>query len=307
MAQQPTYELIYSKRAQAAAAPLTPTWRAPLPGASAEDYVKRQYSFGVPKHEVIANLARNGMTLRADGQPTRRWHLDKFARRANLQKRFRGDARAIVRRIVTRKASRGPEGVGAGYRKIFGLIRAEGIIGLGEKRVLRIMKEEFEQEVARRRAIMGRRIVRREYVNFYSYNVWHVDMNQKSCKYGNIQIAGIVGGKSRYIFCLKVMTTRRASVFYEEVYLATAREHGGRIPCVVVHDAGRENTACHDSAEHFSRLDALLFTATAWILIVAYCFAIPWYRSCTSATATTSRSPWAGGLWRRVKHGLRGS
>ena len=29
------------------------------------------------------------------------------------------------------------------------------------------------------------------------------------------------------------------------------------------------------SAEDFSRLDALLFTAMAWIFIPAYCFAIP--------------------------------
>ena len=33
--------------------------------------------------------------------------------------------------------------------------------------------------------------------------------------------------------------------------------------------------ARHDSAEDFSRLDALLFTAMAWIFIPAYCFAIP--------------------------------
>ena len=30
-----------------------------------------------------------------------------------------------------------------------------------------------------------------------------------------------------------------------------------------------------DSAEDFSRLNALLFTAMAWILIPAYCFAVP--------------------------------
>ena len=35
------------------------------------------------------------------------------------------------------------------------------------------------------------------------------------------------------------------------------------------------NTARHDSAEPFFRLNAPLFTATAWILIPAYCFAIP--------------------------------
>ena len=33
--------------------------------------------------------------------------------------------------------------------------------------------------------------------------------------------------------------------------------------------------ARRDSAEHFSRLDALIFTATTWIFIPAYCFAIP--------------------------------
>ena len=33
--------------------------------------------------------------------------------------------------------------------------------------------------------------------------------------------------------------------------------------------------ARQDSAEHFSRLGALLFTAMAWIFIPAYCFAIP--------------------------------
>ena len=33
--------------------------------------------------------------------------------------------------------------------------------------------------------------------------------------------------------------------------------------------------ARHDSAEDFSRLDALLFTAMAWIFIPAYCFARP--------------------------------
>ena len=33
-------------------------------------------------------------------------------------------------------------------------------------------------------------------------------------------------------------------------------------------------TARHDSAEHFSRVGALLFTATGWIFIPAYCFAI---------------------------------
>ena len=33
--------------------------------------------------------------------------------------------------------------------------------------------------------------------------------------------------------------------------------------------------ARHDSAEDFSRLDALLFTAMAWIFIPAYCFALP--------------------------------
>ena len=31
-------------------------------------------------------------------------------------------------------------------------------------------------------------------------------------------------------------------------------------------------TIARDSAEHFSRLDALLFTAVAWIFIPAYCF-----------------------------------
>ena len=36
-----------------------------------------------------------------------------------------------------------------------------------------------------------------------------------------------------------------------------------------------KNYARHDSAEHFSRLDALLFTATAWLFIPAYCFANP--------------------------------
>ena len=30
-----------------------------------------------------------------------------------------------------------------------------------------------------------------------------------------------------------------------------------------------------DSAEDFCRLGALLFTATAWIFIPAYCFAVP--------------------------------
>ena len=34
-------------------------------------------------------------------------------------------------------------------------------------------------------------------------------------------------------------------------------------------------TARHDSAEDFSRLGALLFTAMGWIFIPAYCFAIP--------------------------------
>ena len=33
--------------------------------------------------------------------------------------------------------------------------------------------------------------------------------------------------------------------------------------------------ARRDSAEHFSRLGALLFTAVAWIFIPAYCFARP--------------------------------
>ena len=33
--------------------------------------------------------------------------------------------------------------------------------------------------------------------------------------------------------------------------------------------------ARHDSAEDFSRLDALLFTAMDWIFIPAYCFALP--------------------------------
>ena len=33
--------------------------------------------------------------------------------------------------------------------------------------------------------------------------------------------------------------------------------------------------ARRDSAEHFSRLGALLFTAVDWIFILAYCFAIP--------------------------------
>ena len=35
------------------------------------------------------------------------------------------------------------------------------------------------------------------------------------------------------------------------------------------------DTARQDSAEHFSRLDAQLFTAMAWIFIPTYCFAIP--------------------------------
>ena len=34
-------------------------------------------------------------------------------------------------------------------------------------------------------------------------------------------------------------------------------------------------TARHDSAEDFSRLNALLCTAMAWIFIPAYCFAVP--------------------------------
>mgnify|MGYP002039486777 CR=1 FL=1 len=37
----------------------------------------------------------------------------------------------------------------------------------------------------------------------------------------------------------------------------------------------RAMRARQDSAENFSRLDALLFTATAWIFIPAYCFAVP--------------------------------
>ena len=34
-------------------------------------------------------------------------------------------------------------------------------------------------------------------------------------------------------------------------------------------------TARQDSAEDFSRLNALLFTAMGWIFIPAYCFAVP--------------------------------
>ena len=34
-------------------------------------------------------------------------------------------------------------------------------------------------------------------------------------------------------------------------------------------------SARRDSAEDFSRLNALLFTAMAWIFIPAYCFAVP--------------------------------
>ena len=35
------------------------------------------------------------------------------------------------------------------------------------------------------------------------------------------------------------------------------------------------SVARRDSAEDFSRLNALLFTAVAWIFIPVYCFAIP--------------------------------
>ena len=38
---------------------------------------------------------------------------------------------------------------------------------------------------------------------------------------------------------------------------------------------GPDDAARHDSAEHFSRLGALLVTATAWIPRTSYCFAIP--------------------------------
>ena len=48
------------------------------------------------------------------------------------------------------------------------------------------------------------------------------------------------------------------------------------IPNVVAwgsHESGSH--ARRDSAERFSRLDALLYPAIAWIFIPAYCFAIP--------------------------------
>ncbi len=35
------------------------------------------------------------------------------------------------------------------------------------------------------------------------------------------------------------------------------------------------HAACRDSAEHFSRLNALLFTATDWMFIPTYRFAVP--------------------------------
>ena len=48
-----------------------------------------------------------------------------------------------------------------------------------------------------------------------------------------------------------------------------------RARCEPAADASGNNEARHDSAEDFSRLDALLFTAMAWIFIPAYCFAVP--------------------------------
>ena len=43
----------------------------------------------------------------------------------------------------------------------------------------------------------------------------------------------------------------------------------------IANDLNGTGYARRDSAEHFSRLDALHFTAMAWIFIPAYCFAIP--------------------------------
>ena len=43
----------------------------------------------------------------------------------------------------------------------------------------------------------------------------------------------------------------------------------------IVRVDGGAAEARHDSAEHFSRSGALLFTAMAWIFIPAYCFAVP--------------------------------
>ena len=56
---------------------------------------------------------------------------------------------------------------------------------------------------------------------------------------------------------------------YHEVCLATI---GGSVEGFWTKTWGE---ARRDSAEHFSRLDALLFTATVWIFIPAYCFAVP--------------------------------
>ena len=51
-----------------------------------------------------------------------------------------------------------------------------------------------------------------------------------------------------------------------------AKTRGG--PSLDIHDFIKRQ-ARQDSAEDFSRLDALLFTAMAWIFIPAHCFAIP--------------------------------
>ena len=56
---------------------------------------------------------------------------------------------------------------------------------------------------------------------------------------------------------------------------STRRKQLKQIAVYMLLALGAVAMARHDAAEDFSRLDALFFTARDWILICAYCFAIP--------------------------------
>ena len=54
-----------------------------------------------------------------------------------------------------------------------------------------------------------------------------------------------------------------------------AADGQGRTALMFAAEKGHARHDYHDSAEHFSRLNALLFTGMDWIFIPAYCFAVP--------------------------------
>jgi hypothetical protein len=128
-----------------------------------------------------------------------------------------------------------------GWKMMQGYLKAQYNLSIGRPRLRQLLKECCEElEIDRHNAFGEGQpfLVRRQYRNDGSNDVWHVDFHDKLSPW-NIYVHGCIDGNSRYLVWLFVTTTHASTKVYELFKQSVEQLHA--LPNAIRSDKGKES------------------------------------------------------------------